>query len=87
MLEVSPETIDCIATHWRDKPDECYREGLSEWLKCKHGSWEDVVVALSSPTVGFSDIARTIERDHDIVQYTGASNPTDVKPYGKYTKH
>ncbi len=35
-----------------------------EWLKCGERSWEDVVKALSSPIVGFSDIARTIEKDY-----------------------
>ncbi len=27
-------------------------------------SWEDIVTALSSRTVGYSGLARTIEKDH-----------------------
>ncbi|XP_064389656.1 serine/threonine-protein kinase Sgk1-like isoform X2 [Halichondria panicea] len=77
VLDVSPATINNVGTKWRDNPDDCYREGLSEWLTGGERSWEDVMAALSSPIVGHSDIASTIEREH--VQSTGASNPTDVK--------
>ena len=70
VLEVSSDIIDSIGTKWRNNPDDCYREGLKEWLKGGEGSWEDVVKALSSPTVGHSDLARTIERDH-VLQPTG----------------
>ena len=82
MLAVPPGTIDSIGIKWREDPDGCYREGLQEWLKGGERSWKHVVEALSSPTVGFSYIARTIERDH--LQSTGTSNPTDVKSEGKY---
>ena len=79
VLEISSDTIDSIGTKWRDDPDDCYREGLKEWLKGGERSWEDVVKALSSPIVGHVHIARTIERDH-----LQSSNPTDVKSEGKY---
>ena len=82
ILDVPSDTIDSIGTKWRDNPDECYREGLKEWLKGGKRSWEDVIKALSSPIVGHSDIARTIEKDH--LQSTDASNPTDVKSEGKH---
>ncbi len=81
-LEISSATINSIGTQWRDNPDDCYREGLREWLRREKRSWKHVVEALSSPTVGHSDLVRTIERDN--VLSTGASNPTDVKPEGKY---
>ncbi|XP_064407255.1 uncharacterized protein LOC135352068 isoform X5 [Halichondria panicea] len=77
ILDVPSDTIDSIGTKWRDNPDECYREGLKEWLKDEERRWEDVVKALSSPIVGHVHIANTIEKDH--LQSTGASNPTDVK--------
>ncbi len=70
MLEVPPGTIDSIGVKWRENPDDCYRDGLKEWLKSGERSWKHVVEALSNPTVGHSDIARTIERDHH-VQSTG----------------
>ena len=82
VLKISSDTIDSIGTKWQDDPDDCYREGLKEWLKGRERSWEDIIKALSSPIVGHSDIARTIERDH--VQSTSGSNPTDVKSEGKY---
>ncbi|XP_064407331.1 serine/threonine-protein kinase pakG-like isoform X1 [Halichondria panicea] len=77
ILDVPSDTIDSIGTKWRDNPEECYREGLKEWLKGEERRWEDVVQALSSPIVGHVHIARTIEKDH--LQSTDASNPTDVK--------
>ncbi|XP_064398568.1 uncharacterized protein LOC135345141 [Halichondria panicea] len=77
VLKISSDTIDSIGTKWRDNPDDCYREGLKEWLKGGERSWEDVIKALSSPIVGHVHIARTIEKDH--LQSTDASNPTDVK--------
>ncbi len=79
VLEISTNTIDSIGTKWRNNPDDCYREGLKEWLKGGERSWEDVVKALSSPIVGHTDIARTIEKDH-----LQSSNPTDVKSEGMY---
>ncbi|XP_064407183.1 serine/threonine-protein kinase TAO1-A-like isoform X2 [Halichondria panicea] len=75
VLDVSSDTIDSIGTKWRDDPDDCYREGLKEWLKNGESRWEDVVKALSSPIVGFSYIARTIEKDH--VQSTDVKSEVD----------
>ena len=82
VLKIPSDIIDRIGKDWSNNPDDCYREGLKEWLKGGERSWEDVVKALSSPIVGHSDIARTIEKDH--LQSTDASNPTDVKTEGKH---
>ena len=79
MLEVSAATVETIGKEWSNNPDDCYREGLLEWLKGGDKSWRDIVKALSSPTVGHSDIARTIEKDH--VQ----STTTHVQSEGKYS--
>ena len=56
-------TIERIRVRCRDHSDHCYREGLTEWLEGGERSWGDLVKALSSPTVGRSDIAMVIERD------------------------
>ncbi len=77
VLEIPSYTIDSIGTKWRDDPDDCYREGLKEWLSNGERRWEDVVKALSSPIVDHSALARTIERDH--LQ----STTRDVKSEGK----
>ncbi len=82
ILDVPQATIDSIGKEWNNNPDECYREGLKEWLNEGEKSWEDMVEALSSPIVGDVHIARTIERDH--LQSTGASNPKRVQLLGKY---
>ncbi len=79
MLEVSAATLETIGKEWSNNPDDCYREGLSEWLKGGERSWSDVVKALSSPTVGHSDIAKTVEKDH-----MQSTTPIDVKSEGKY---
>ncbi len=81
-LNISAATIDSIGTKWQDNPDDCYREGLLEWLKGWERSWESMVEALCNPTVGHVRIAKTIERDH-VQSCTGEDNPTDVKPDGK----
>ena len=47
-----------------NNPDDCYREGLALWLDDGEKSWGDLVIALSSPTVGHKDVARQIERDY-----------------------
>ncbi len=82
VIKISSDTIDSIGKEWNNNPDECYREGLKEWLKSGERSWEDVVKALCSPIVGHVHIARTIEKDY--LQSTDASNPTDVKSEGKH---
>ncbi len=78
MLEVSAATLETIGTKCSNNPDDCYREGLLEWLKGGERSWRDIVKALSSPTVGHSDIARTVEKDH-----VHSTTPTDVNSEGK----
>ena len=87
VLRISSATIDSIGKEWSNNPDDCYREGLKEWLNEGEKNWKDVVKALSSPIVGHSDIAKTIVRGHEhaIVQSVSASNPTPVvKSEGKY---
>ena len=86
VLRISSVTIDSIGKEWSNNPDDCYREGLKEWLNEGEKNWKDVVKALSSPIVGHSDIAKTIVRGHEhaIVQSVSASNPTVVKSEGKY---
>ena len=79
VLKISSDTIDSIGKEWGNNPDDCYREGLKEWLKGGERSWENIVKALSSPIVGHIHIARTIERDH-----LQSSNPTDVNSEGEY---
>ena len=62
-LEVSSAAIDSIGERWHENPEDCYREGLKEWLEGGERSWGDLVEALSSPTVGHSHITMVIERE------------------------
>ena len=77
ILDVPSATIDSIGKDWSNNPEDCYREGLKEWLNEGEKSWEAMVEALSSPIVGEVHIARTIERDH-----LQSSNPKRIKLYG-----
>ena len=63
-LEVSSAAIDSIGERWHENPEDCYREGLKEWLEGGERSWGDLVEALSSPTVGHSHITMVIEREY-----------------------
>ncbi len=60
-LEMSSATIRSIGMQWRDKPDDCYREGLTEWIRGGERDWVFVLDALSSPTVGHKALARKIK--------------------------
>ncbi|XP_064407259.1 uncharacterized protein LOC135352069 isoform X3 [Halichondria panicea] len=77
ILDVPSATIDSIGKEWSNNPDDCYREGLKEWLNEGGKSWKEMVEALTSPIVGEAHIAQTIERDH--LQSTGPSNPKKLK--------
>ena len=61
-LGVSYDTIDSIEIARKGNPDHCYRDGLKEWLIGGERTWGDLVEAMSSPTVGHSDIAMVIKR-------------------------
>ncbi len=65
-LAMDIATIDSISAKCRDNPDDCYREGLSEWLRGEERSWSNVVEALSSPIVGYNDIAMMIDREYNV---------------------
>lgn len=67
LLGLSSDSVWNVARKY-DNPEDCYREGLKEWLKGGERTWKDVVEALSR--AGLSHIAKAIERDH--VQSAGA---------------
>ena len=73
-LEVSSDTIESIGKIYLNKAEDCYREGLLEWLNGKAGTWGDLAKALSSPIVGHNKIAMEIEKAH--IQPVGVANMT-----------
>ena len=75
-LNISKATIESIGTRCRDNPDDCYREGLTEWLKGGERSWRELVEALSNRTVGHDDIATEIERAY----IQSATNAPSIAP-------
>ena len=80
-LEVSSEDLQFKQLHFvrgsHDNTMHYYREGLRQWLEGGERSWGDLVEALSSPTVGRSDIAKEIERDY--ILFTGSDGVTSEK--------
>lgn len=65
-LEIETNRINSIGDTWENNPEICFREGLSEWLKSGKRSWKDLIQALSTPTVGYKDVAKVIEKDHGL---------------------
>ena len=61
-LQVNNTTIETINIRSHEDPDNCYLEGLSEWLKGGERNWTDVFEALSRSSVGHNDLAKVVER-------------------------
>ena len=70
-LEVSSDVTEDTHFQYPHNTASCYREGLRKWLKGGERKWGDLVEALSSPTVGRSDIAKEIERDYILCTSSG----------------
>ncbi len=67
-LGVGKHSIDSISKKWRENPDDCYREGLSEWLNGDGRSWKNIANALTRPTVNLSNIASKLRKNYPIQQ-------------------
>ena len=80
-LEVSSDVIENTHQKYGYNTVICYREGLRHWLEGGERSWGDLVEALSSPTVGRSDIAKEIERDY--ILSAGSGRVTSKKQMSK----
>ena len=63
-LHMNSTDLDAIKVKHRDDPDECFRELLSTWLKQRNTTWDDLVKALKSPTVGFEELSETVQKRH-----------------------
>ena len=62
-LKLKPTSLDVIAMDSHDTR-ECFREMLREWLRMADPSptWEALITALKSESVGLRDLARKVER-------------------------
>ena len=61
---MNPHDLDTIRADYRDKPDECFRELLSRWLKNdSKPTWPVLVSALKSPTVGFEMLSEQVKEN------------------------
>ena len=56
--------LDTIRKRCRDDPDECFTEVIKCWLRgCEHKpTWSNIIAALKAKSVGFSDLAKEIEK-------------------------
>ncbi len=69
-LDMPNATIEAIRAKFQGNPDDCLRQGLSQWLQEEERSWNDLAEAMSSPIVGHKEIGRSISRLH----HTGEQN-------------
>ena len=53
--------LDCICTKHRENPDECFTEMLHKWISSNGATWAGVARALKHKTVGYEQLAETIE--------------------------
>lgn len=62
-LRVPPGTLNAIRSQFRDRPDDCLRETLQEWLKQTdpNPTWSRLVEALRRDDVGEQQLAKTLE--------------------------
>ena len=62
MLGVSHSTIQSLRRKYNNDPDQCFLEGLSDWLRGGPRQWSDIVKALRDKTVCCEDVASEIEK-------------------------
>jgi len=72
--------LDLIDTKYHGDPSQCFRDILKEWLRGIDPlpTWELVVIALKSPTVGEHQLAEEIEIQH--LSLTSSRPPPPVAP-------
>ena len=61
-LGIKPDELDCIRDRNNRDPDTCFMEMLKVWLRRPgdEATWQKLVEALKSETVGYGDVANTI---------------------------
>ena len=68
-LRLSPETLKSIHRNHPQSVNDCFREMLSEWLmSSQRPSWQSLISALRSPTVGLQSLASNLEKELEKVQ-------------------
>lgn len=74
--------LDLIDTKYRGNPSKCFRRVLKEWLRGIDPlpTWELVVIALNSPTVGEHQLAEEIEIQHLSLTPTQLSSSQPLPP-------
>ena len=64
-LGIDQDTLRMFKRQYPDE-DDCFREMLSEWLKSVEPSWEELLAALSRPSVRYKQLAKKIARKFNI---------------------
>ena len=65
-LGVDDDTLRALRGQFHDSPKECHQQMLSHRLNIGGLKWIHVVQALRSPSVGYSDLANRIAREHNL---------------------
>ena len=65
-LDIKVEDLEAIAANNHQKVDECFADCIICWLRQSNPppTWTSLINALKSPTVGFQDLAKTLERKY-----------------------
>ena len=88
-LGLKVPTLDSIDTKHRGDPSLCFRETLKEWLKGIDPSptWEAMVKALKSPTVGDHQLAEQIQAEHVSSPQPLSHKPPSLQHPSSSTSH
>ena len=65
-LDMKIEDLEEIAANNNQKVDDCFADCIIRWLRQSNPppTWTFLIKALKSPTVGFQDLAKTLERKY-----------------------
>ena len=64
-LGITPTSLDSIGLANPQKPEDCFRAMLSQWLRKHQATWRALAEALSSPPVGYGLLAEQIQLESE----------------------
>ena len=64
-LGIDQETLKMLKRNYPNE-DDCFREMLSEWLKTIDPTWEELIAALTQPSVGCEHVAAKVRKEQGI---------------------
>ena len=62
-LGIDEETLKMLKQNYPNE-DDCFREMLSQWLKTVNPTWEELLAALTQPSVGCGHVAAKVRQEY-----------------------